>query len=239
MKLIQKTKNIFQVEAKSQYDLAMTFIRLQEFYESPFKEFRGHTFILEAYMDRYAQEYGNFTYSTDWNGFNVPGNIVRKFFSFNETNFMSSPSFKERWLHTALINTGILRSEKDFYLLGTHTEKIEKKEADGAISISLRDEALDHELAHAFWYLDSDYQKAQIENLAILSKKTTREIHEALEWLGYAEEVFSDEAQAYLSTSDSEDLEDSFEGNWPNIPKKKWKVIKDFYNSYRTDVAKI
>ena len=94
MKLIQKTKNIFQVEAESQYDLAMTFIRIQEFYESPFREIRGHDFILEKYMDRYAKEYGNFTYTTDWNGFNVPGDIVRKFFSLNETNFMSSPSFK-------------------------------------------------------------------------------------------------------------------------------------------------
>ncbi len=191
-------------------------------------------------MDRYAKEYGNFTYTTDWNGFNVPGDIVRKFFSLNETNFMSSPSFKERWLHTALINTGILQSGKDFYLLGTHTKEFPKeKEDDGSISVSLKGDALDHEFAHAFWYLDSNYQKAQMENLAILSKKTTREIHKALEWIGYTEEVFLDEAQAYLSTSDPEDLKDSFEGNWPTIPAKKWQIIKDFYNSYRTNVAKI
>jgi hypothetical protein len=232
MKLIQKTDNIFQIEAETQYLLCMTFIRLQEFYESPFKDIRGRYFTLERYMDRYANENGNFTYPTDWNGFNVPGNVVRDFFDPYTFNFAYDMSKKEYLLYHELLNLDLIgpksNPKKKFYLLGTHTEKGEEK-----------NEALDHELAHAFWYLDSRYQRAQKENLGTLSKTATVQIHSALKWLGYTEEVFQDETQAYLSTCDAEYLEDIFEGKWPDLPVKKHQLIKDFYDAYRVQVAKI
>jgi len=232
MELIQRTDNIFQIEAETQYILCMTFIRLQEFYESPFKDIRGRYFTLERYMDRYAEETGNFTYPTDWNGFNVPGNVVRDFFDPYTFNFAYDMSKKEYLLYHELLNLDLIgpksSPKKRFYLLGTHSEEDEKEH-----------EALDHEYAHAFWYLDSRYQRAQKENLAQLSKKATKQIHEALKDLGYTEEVFQDETQAYLSTSTDEDLEDSFKGKWPDLPVKKRKMMKDFYDAYRIQVAKI
>ena len=84
MKCKEIYPNLFLFTFPNQYELASTFIRLQEFYESPYKEIKGQYFTLEKYMDRYAkdQEDNKFTYFEDWNGFNVPGNIVLKFVLF-------------------------------------------------------------------------------------------------------------------------------------------------------------
>jgi hypothetical protein len=59
----------------SQYDLCMSFVRMQEFYESDSNKFRGKYFTLEKYMDYWSKKFGNgvFTYTKDWNGFNLPG----------------------------------------------------------------------------------------------------------------------------------------------------------------------
>ena len=54
----KKLRNdIILINAKDQYELASTFIRLQEFYESPFSEIKGHTFSMEEYMDIYANSW--------------------------------------------------------------------------------------------------------------------------------------------------------------------------------------
>lgn len=229
MKLIDRSNNIYQVEAESQYELCMTFIRLQEFYESPFEEIRGRYFSLEKYMDRYAKEKGNFSYPTDWKGFNVPGNLVRDFFNTAKFSFGHDLSRKEYWLYHELFSAQLLgpRPDQDkFYLLGTLTETDEK----GLES----NEALDHEYAHAFWYLSSEYRQNQEENLSKLSKGATQKIHQALANLGYTEKVFEDETQAYLSTSTEEDLKETFSG-WPDLPASKNKAIKKYYEQYRKD----
>jgi hypothetical protein len=228
MKFIKLPQNIYQVEVDTQYELCMTFIRLQEFYESPFEEIRGKYFSLEKYMDRYAAEYGNFTYPVDWNGFNVPGDVVRDFFNSAKFSFGHNLSHKEYWLYHTLFDAGlIVAGAKDkFYLLGTHTETEEKGLKEN--------EALDHEYAHAFWYLSSEYRRNQEENLSKLSEETTQKIHEALREKGYAEELFEDETQAYLSTSTKKDLRETFT-LWPDFPTAEHRAIKKYYKQYRKD----
>jgi hypothetical protein len=55
----------------------MTFLRYQEFYESPSKKFRGKSYKLLDFMKWYASENdGIFTYPRDWAGFNFPGSII-------------------------------------------------------------------------------------------------------------------------------------------------------------------
>src|ERR1019366_973309 len=70
--------NIFLVKFKLQYDLCLTFLRYQEFYESPNKRFRNHSFTIIDFMSWYSSAFGNgiFTYPNDWNGFNFPDYIV-------------------------------------------------------------------------------------------------------------------------------------------------------------------
>ena len=55
MRIKTSKDNIIFLEADTQYELASTFMRLQEHYESP--KFRGKKVDLEEYMDWYAKEY--------------------------------------------------------------------------------------------------------------------------------------------------------------------------------------
>ena len=71
--------NIFCLKFDNNYDLCMHFLRAQEFYESPFPEFKGKNFNLIDYMEKYAKAYGDnvFTYPGDWCGFNIPSNVLK------------------------------------------------------------------------------------------------------------------------------------------------------------------
>jgi len=70
--------DIFLLRFDTQYELASTFLRIQEHYES--SRFRKRVFSLEDYMDWYAAEYGAFTYFEDWSGFNVPSTALAPFY---------------------------------------------------------------------------------------------------------------------------------------------------------------
>src|SRR5438105_13952294 len=80
MKIIKSkvAAGIYLLRFKTQYELASTFLRIQEHYESPY--FSGKIFSLEQYMDWYAARTGSFTYYEDWSGFNVPSNALRPFY---------------------------------------------------------------------------------------------------------------------------------------------------------------
>ena len=68
------------IKAKDQYILCDTFMRLQEYYESPLKSIKGKCFTKEEFIDEYITKYKKFDYYNIWIGFNVPGNITKKFF---------------------------------------------------------------------------------------------------------------------------------------------------------------
>lgn len=63
----------------NQYSLTSSFMRVQGFYESSFPDIKNNVFELEHFMDRYAEHFDNFTYTTDWEGFNVPGDVLISF----------------------------------------------------------------------------------------------------------------------------------------------------------------
>jgi hypothetical protein len=69
---------IYLLRFKTQYELTSTFLRVQEYYESP--RFQGRIFTLEQFMDWYAAQYGSFSYFEDWSGFNVPSTAFQPFF---------------------------------------------------------------------------------------------------------------------------------------------------------------
>ena len=69
---------IYCVTVDDDYDRAMLFCRYQEFYESPYKKFRGKPFTWMEYMRHYksAWKKRTFTYPDDWAGYNIPSNIL-------------------------------------------------------------------------------------------------------------------------------------------------------------------
>jgi len=200
MRIVKPTPQILHLKARNQYQLASTFMRLQEFYESPFKDIQNKYFTIEQYMDRYAEKYENFTYTADWSGFNVPGNVVNKFFD----KFRNDLLDKETKLYNLIQDN--LESNK-YYLIGTYTD----------------DTVIDHELSHAFYYLDPKFRK-KMDNLTdSLSTKHHKLFFRTLENQGYCKKVLKDETQAYLATSDMLELTEQLEEE-----KLPWNIILEY-----------
>jgi hypothetical protein len=187
------TPQIVHISTTDRYWLADTFLRMQEFYESPFEEIRGQYFDLETYMDLYAKEFGNFTYHSDWGGFNIPGESVREFF--------------HRFPHAVLTRKEI--KVKDFLfqndlLLKPYSQ--EKFYVVGAIDYNV----FKHEMAHAFYYLDSDYREEINSELEYIGMEKYLKFRNELLEKGYCSNAVLDEMQAYLVTSTVQEFEKKF-----------------------------
>lgn len=198
-------KNIFLLTFKNQYEATSTFMRLQEYYESPYKGIKNCCFTLEEYMDRYAKENGNFTYNEDWSGFNVPDNIVRNFFKIFGDNLLE----KEKELYGKI--EFLINDIKNFYLIGVY-----------------KDEDLNHEIAHGYYYLDSIYKNNMDINTSLIDTNIIRNIKKVLKKFGYCKEVLNDEIQAYLSTEKDLYLKNILNFDVSiNITKKYREVFKE------------
>jgi hypothetical protein len=184
------TKGLVSLRFANQYETCSTFMRLQEYYESQMKEIRGKFFTLEKFMDLYAKQNGNFTYTIDWGGFNVPGHVVRKFFQvFKDSDLLE----KEKLLKQEL--SECLDSKSRFYVIG-HYEK------DNELDFLQPDtiyRSLAHEVAHGLFYLNSSYKQDALELVRALPEKMTGKITVGLTEMGYAKSVIDDETNAYLA----------------------------------------
>lgn len=174
-KKIKKTeviKKIFVLEFENQTDLASTFLRFQEHYESP--EFKGKFFSLDEYKAWYTQIKGGFTYYTDWGGFNIPSYVLKPFYEgkFNPL------TLEENQILELFRNT-----KEPFYIIGLYknNENIESN--------------LNHEIAHGLFYTEPEYKN---KVLKILEKYNFDELKNWLSSLGgYHENVLLDEVYAY------------------------------------------
>jgi hypothetical protein len=195
---------IFSLRFRNQYETCSTFLRLQEFYESPFKGIKGCVFSLEDYMDRYAKETGNFTYTTDWGGFNVPGHVIKNFFCSYKA--AGEPLLNKEVVLQELLNDQIKGTDK-FYVIG-HYEK-------GDLPDWSEDQhfysTLAHEVAHGLFYLNPTYRKKALWLVNDLSDKVSEKMSEKLlSTGGYCKSVLKDEFQAYLSTGKNDWLKEMF-----------------------------
>ncbi len=204
MNLEHPAAGVLHFKADTQYDIASMFMRMQEFYESNLPGIRGKFFTIEQYMDAYANHFGNFTYTTDWSGFNVPGNVVDKFF----TVFYKDLTHKEEALRKEILSN---KSDGDrYYVIGTY-----------------KYETVDHELAHAFYYLDPNYHDEMLSLVRSIPTKTKQLMTDVLIKSGYCREVVEDEIQAYLSTDGMLELSKFF--NTENLPWKNILRIKQTF----------
>lgn len=203
MKIEEIRKNVWHFQYDTQYHLTSSFMRLQEYYESPFPALKGRFFKHEEYMDAYAEKNDNFTYYEDWSGFNVPGNVVLNFFDHFRYDFWVKEALLFDWI--AKVIPQFKKGETGFYIIGTS-----KDDEDN-------DNCIKHELAHAYWYLYYGYElemQSIINNKLDIIRNGNSEsyadiVSEVLEQKGYDYSVIKDEIQAYLSTSSRRDLIES------------------------------
>jgi len=165
-------------------------MRLQEFYESPYEDIRGQYVSYEKVIDRYAKDTGEFSYFTDWSGFNVPSSAFKDFFKWTHAPSIFPYLSKEYnlWnlVRGKLFEDG-LDIDDNFYLIATYI--------DGDIL---------HEVAHGLYFLDDNYKKDM--NILIEGYKDRKNFSASLLDMCYCKDLVDDEIQAYLSTSDTVSL---------------------------------
>lgn len=200
-KLREVTDKVWVVEFDSYYNLAMTFLRYQEYYESPNPRFFRNPFMINEYVEWYSGG-EEFTYHMDWLGFNIPS----KFILECQSNI---PDPNEWDIIMNDIITKIKETSGDiFYLLGI-------KEGD--------DDVLEHEVAHGLFFTNKDYQIEMMDIYDTLPDKVKSKVHSYLrESSGYSEEVFMDETQAYMSTGLPHELKslDSYSKSFKDVFKR-------------------
>jgi hypothetical protein len=166
---------VFLVECDQRRELAATFLRFQEHYESP--RFRGRVFTREQFIEWHVAERGAFTYYEDWPGFNVPSWALEPF----SAGLFDPLEERERRL------LELFRGESGpFYVIGV--------EGDGT---SVDRVTLEHELAHALYATRDDYRR---EVRDCLRDADTSALERELLSLGYCAQVLQDEVHAYLLT---------------------------------------
>jgi hypothetical protein len=185
MQLEELVNGIIHIHYDTQEGLTRAFLRPQECFESP--EFRGKVFTLDEFKKWYianspkGKSTGEFTYFTDWNGFNVPGDIIERLF-----NGEFDPTSEDE---EALLNVLEPYRGRKFYVLGTHAEK--------------KTTSLRHEIAHGLFYTNKDYRR---EVLAVVDEYVDQEdvirLHNFFrDSAGYHESVFEDEVHAHVLAS--------------------------------------
>ena len=184
--LYEVAPKIYAVQVSDDYDRAMLFLRAQEYYESAFSDFRGRTFNIFAYMNRYRKHWGkdHFSYPADWSGYNVPSTEVEGCYAQLDYETDMITPYDEHMMNILWQIRQHQRRGK-FYLLGVD---------------SLDSWVMDHEMAHARFFTDSEYKKEMTGILAQMPTKLINELNEFLIKEGYPEKVLADEAQAYLAT---------------------------------------
>ena len=200
--------DVYYLLFDTQYELCSTMMRMEEFYESPYKSIQGSYFTLEQFMDEYAKHTGNFTYTSDWNGFNIPGEVIVNFWrTFSDNSFEKHPLLqKEKELiYDCLWSFMENEYKRKFYLIATHKKATKR--------------ALKHELAHAYYYLDKNYKKTM--DALVKDFRHRKELEAQLLKAGYCKKVLNDEIQAYCSTFEKDDFN-------KEILKKTWSIPKDF-----------
>lgn len=182
-------ENVFCIIASNPRLLAETFLRLQEFYESPYPEIKGQHFTLQTFKGIYAKDKGEFTYYEDWAGFNVPGHVAVEFFKV-----FTDLSRKEKKL-LKFIEKAVKKREK-FYIIG--------------IPMRSARTILTHELAHAFFYTRPTYKKEMMALVRRVPAKIKSQIYVKLKKMGYCRAVLKDELQAYMATTTIDHLRHYF-----------------------------
>jgi hypothetical protein len=189
LKIKKQPYNSVWISADSQKELGETFIRFQEYYESPSKRFRNKIFTLGDIKNYYSLLYGADTYNELWIGFNFPSSVL---IPFHKGLFDPLTSEEKELL-------GLLKYRHDnYYIIGAQNNS-----------------TLRHELAHAMYGFNQKY-KDEIDNLIKKHKKDFAKASGYILKKGYDKSVLNDELQAYITDNDDEFIRNNLKPNLIN-----------------------
>lgn len=226
MKTIKLSENILLFTFETQKELALTFFRVQEYYESPYNDLHGKEFSVFDFLKTMMNEKGEIDYFAKWCGFNIPGIVINKWIN----SLKDSPTPSENIFCEEIYKNVSLK--KPFYVIGA-LEKDSK--------------TIDHEIAHALYYMNKEFY----ENMDILNDKFRKNfpriynsMSSHLRKMEYRSEVIKDEIQAYLSSESKKYLSEEFNFDWNaksklkntykfNHLRKEYVKVLRFYNTFK------
>jgi len=206
--------NIYAFIFDNHYDLGMTFLRYQEFYESPYSQFYRKQFNLIDYMEFYAKNQSDsncFSYPSDYSGYNFPDFIFPEAYPEKENKY----DVQMLELYT---QAKIKSRNNKFYIIGC---------------VEGEEDTLIHEIAHALFYLENEYRKEMGTLIKKIPNKHYNTFKDILKENMYRDEVMNDEIQAYLATGVEPFEEDLNRAKFPiksNI-KRFSKVFAKYYKA--------
>jgi len=211
---------VFAVIVPDRYHRAMLFMRVQEFYESPNPKFRGKAFEIWDYIEWYSRKHSdNFSYAADWVGFNFPLKVAEKCYD----------KMGERYAYYTPYDATMGK------ILDQIRETINLKYGpkSKAYIIGVADtlsSTFQHELCHAYYHIDNKY-KTEVDAITKeIDPKIYKRMCKNLIDMGYTEQVFSDEIQAYTCIdSDYFEFNNKIPGGKLNKLSKKYKLIYEKY----------
>jgi hypothetical protein len=201
-KITEVRDRVFAVTIKDDYTRAMTFLRVQEYYESPNPDFRGKHFNIWDYIEWYSRtKKGSFTYASDWSGFNIPLPVAWECYEgkenrnprkgFNGVRSMPD-TWKSKWdkvmcdiiwiVQSRMFNKNYRRDYKA-YIIGA-------KDMEG--------DTFQHEVCHGLYYTDKKYKQLMDEITDAIPLEYKMKFRNNLIKMGYTDGVVYDEIQAYM-----------------------------------------
>jgi len=220
--IIQVKPFIFLFRFKDYYDMAMHFLRYQEYYESVSSKFRGKQFEIFDFMRWYSKKYGKdaFTYPKDWGGYNIPSSVIlevnelaiKDYNKYDKAMFAGWAACKQMIVDTSPPDTWNGKHPK-FYIIG----------AVGNGS------TLKHEVAHGFFYTLPNYKKEATALVKALPLDVRKSINKTLSKMGYTPKVWVDETQAYMATGLFVENNPKFDEKLKNKRGPFIKLFKKYY----------
>ena len=177
-----KPYNSVWVKADTQAELGNTFIRFQEYYESPNPDFKNKIFTVGQVRNWYSVQYGCDSYHKDWIGFNFPSKVLDPF-----RKGLFDPLTNEENILLDLLKY----RHDNFYIIGAQDDNV-----------------LRHELAHALYSNNTKYSQA-IDSIIAKYKKDLKKIICHIVDKGYDISVVNDEIQAYITDNDDKYIIDN------------------------------
>ena len=178
-KIKEVKPNVFAVIVKDKYDRAMTFCRVQEYYESPNTKFRGKDFSMWDYMKWYASNHTGFSYAGDWSGFNIPFDVLEKCYK----NMQKFETPYDEIMYKIYWQIQTMKHNGKAYVIGAG-------DTNGW--------TFQHEVCHGLWYTNPQYKKAAKVVLDAIDPNHYVIFRKNLLDMGYTDKVIDDEIQAYL-----------------------------------------
>jgi hypothetical protein len=195
---------VFAVIIPDNYQRAMTFLRVQEFYESPNPDFRGKHFNIWDFIEWYSKEHRDaFTYAFDWGGFNIPLPIAWECYEGKEkpkkgdgfvNGVRSMPdNWKSKWddvmkdivwnVQSRMFNKKNKRDMNAYIIGANDTES----------------DTFMHEVCHGLYYTNKEYKELMDEITDAIPLDIRMKFRNNLIKMGYTDGVVYDEIQAYLT----------------------------------------